>query len=241
MRDFVKLSEEQCKSWISETTGLSRPGAINVACPFCGFYASFSIINFDLNKATMVASAKSVCGNCDGFPKFVFVFGSLNNALNTSRPILMSMYPLSVPSYPMPELSEEIPVALRNSMAATVNSYNAKIYSASMTNSRRTLEGIFKYLVSDAKRNQSLVKLIETASDEIDFSEPLKRLSDAIRQGGNIGAHFDFDVEPEEKTARQMIELLDYLISYLYILPDRIERLENAISESKITKIGGND
>ena len=54
-------------------------------------------------------------------------------------------------------------------------------------------------------------------------------LSDAIREGGNLGAHFDFEREPNEETATQMIELLDYLIEYLFILPKRIENLKNAI------------
>ena len=72
-------------------------------------------------------------------------------------------------------------------------------------------------------------RLIEHAKSEIDLAAPLSALSHAIRDGGNLGAHFDMEKEPDERLARQMVELLEYLISYLYVLPKRIEQLEQSL------------
>lgn len=60
-------------------------------------------------------------------------------------------------------------------------------------------------------------------------------LADAIRKGGNLGAHFDLEKEPSEDISKLMVDMLDYLIEYIYILPNRIQSLHDKIeSLSKI-------
>lgn len=76
-----------------------------------------------------------------------------------------------------------------------------------------------------------LYKLIETATQQTDLAAPLRSLSHAIRSGGNLGAHFDMEREPDEAVARQIVELLSYLISYLYVLPARIQQLEEDLGK----------
>ena len=50
-----------------------------------------------------------------------------------------------------------------------------------------------------------------------------------VRKGGNLGAHFDLEKEPNEETATLMIELLEYLIEYLFVLPKRIDKIHGTI------------
>jgi hypothetical protein len=88
--------------------------------------------------------------------------------------------------------------------------------------------------VPEEKRKANLARLIDLAKEEVDPAAPLRALSHAIRDGGNLGAHFDTDKEPDEAIARQIIELLEYLISYLYVLPSRI------VSSNKALKGRGN-
>jgi hypothetical protein len=120
---------------------------------------------------------------------------------------------------------------LQRAFASTVDAYNTKNYVATAVCCRRTLEGIFKYRVDEGKRKLSLMKLIKEVQDSQDLAEPLNTLSHAIRAGGNLGAHFDEDAEPSRDMARHMVELLEYLLSYLYILPDRIANLDNALAK----------
>jgi hypothetical protein len=54
-------------------------------------------------------------------------------------------------------------------------------------------------------------------------------LADAIRKGGNLGAHFDSEKEPNDEIAGLMVDVLDYLIEYLFILPNRIKNLHEKI------------
>ena len=65
----------------------------------------------------------------------------------------------------------------------------------------------------------------------LDLQKPILTLADALRKGGNLGAHFDLEKTPDKKIASQMLDLLDYLIEYIYILPNRIDGLHNEIED----------
>ena len=58
-----------------------------------------------------------------------------------------------------------------------------------------------------------LAKAIEKSMEYNDFSKPISELASVLRKGGNLGAHFDMETEPDAKVAKAMVELLEYLIS----------------------------
>ena len=60
-------------------------------------------------------------------------------------------------------------------------------------------------------------------------AEPLITLSNALRQGGNIGAHFDLTRTTDRATAEAMLDLIDYLIEYVCTLPGMIEQLNRKV------------
>jgi hypothetical protein len=147
---------------------------------------------------------------------------------NSSTDIFM--YPPAKTYYPDPDFAPGIPEPLRRAFVSTIEAFNSKNYAATAVCGRRTLEGIFKYLVPERDQKASLAHLIEQATKEVDLAAPLRTLSHAIRDGGNLGAHFDMEKEPTESLARQMVELLGYLISYLYVLPEEIKKLEQSLA-----------
>ncbi|MBZ9670854.1 DUF4145 domain-containing protein [Mesorhizobium sp. ESP7-2] len=157
------------------------------------------------------------------------------------NPIAVFMYPPAVAQYPYPTLSDGIPERLRNSLFATIDAFNAKIYGATAVAGRVTLEGIFKYRVPEGKRKESLMKLIEIVKADSSLAEPLTALSHVIRTGGNLGAHFHEEREPTEAVARGIVELLDYLISYLYVLPEKIKALEKDLGAKPATPLSPPD
>src|SRR5690606_17368908 len=116
--------------------------------------------------------------------------------------------------YPSPSFAPDIPEPLQRAFVSTIDAFNSRNYAATAVCARRTLEGIFKFLAHEDGRSAPLAKLIQDATEKTDFAAPLRSLSHAIRDGGNLGAHFDMDKEPSETLARQMVELLSYLISY---------------------------
>jgi hypothetical protein len=141
------------------------------------------------------------------------------------------MHPDGVAAFELPELGENLPEPLRRAFVSTVEAFNEKNYVATTVCGRRTLEGIFKYLLPPANRGETLAAMIDRATKETDLAAPLKALSHAIRDGGNLGAHFDAEREPDLAVARQMVQLLAYLITYLYVLPRQIKELEERLGK----------
>ena len=65
-------------------------------------------------------------------------------------------------------------------------------------------------------------------SELVDIAQPLITLSNALRESGNIGAHFDLTRTTDKQTAEAM---LDYLIEYIYTLPEMIEKLNREVQQ----------
>lgn len=72
---------------------------------------------------------------------------------------------------------------------------------------------------------------MEVLSSHVELQQPLLTLAHAIRVGGNLGAHFDLEREPDDRLSRFAVDMLDYIIEYLYVLPRRIEQLHTHIEE----------
>jgi hypothetical protein len=192
---------------------------------------TFSLVNHLDDSARLATAASAACPHCNTQVQFWAFRAKKSPTSDDSNPAAVYMYPSAERFFSIPEFSSDVPDALRKSFISTIDAFNSGNYVATAVGGRRTLEGIFKYRVSEDKRNEVLFRLIESVTKEVDLAEPLRTLSHAIRDGGNLGAHFDPEREPTEPLARQMLELLDYLISYLYVLPGKIKQLEQSLGK----------
>lgn len=219
------------RGWISIGSSKS-PSAISTVCPHCGEKGVFTLSNphDDANRLAIASSAK--CPGCNKLVRFWAVRAEKAPKGDDKNPEAVYMYPPAKNHYPAPEFQSDIPQALQNAFISTIDAYNSRNYAATAVCARRTLEGIFKYLVPEEKRGASLVRLIEHVKGNTDLAAPLTSLSHAIRDGGNLGAHFDMEKEPDQVLAKHMVELLDYLISYLYVLPKEIKKLEESLGKN---------
>ncbi len=212
------------------TTGTVRsPTAISSVCPHCNDKVVFSLSDRSDDVMRLAVVGTAMCPSCRKRVSFWAMRDERVPVGHFANPLAIYMYPIVRDYYPTPEFSGDIPEPLKRSFVSTIDAFNSKNYVATTVGGRRTLEGIFKYLVPEEKRKANLAKLIELAKTEIDLAAPLSALSHAIRDGGNLGAHFDMEKEPDEALARQMVELLEYLISYLYVLPKEIAKLEHSL------------
>lgn len=119
-----------------------------------------------------------------------------------------------------------MPAAVRRAYQDTVAVFNSGVWGATATAARRTLEGIVGNLLPNNRGTlaQQLRRLGE--SESVNLAQPLTTLSNSLRQGGNIGAHFDLERDPDRETAGAMLDLIEYLIEYIYTLPKMIEELD---------------
>lgn len=206
-------------------------GPVSAFCPHCGDKVVFALSNHVDDRARLATAATASCPSCSKNVQFWSVRHKTAPAGEDNNPAGVFMYPPAKLHFPIPNLGPDIPEQLHRSFLSAVEAFNSKNYAATAVCGRRTLEGIFKYLLPKEQQNANLARLIAAAKDHVDLAEPLTKLSHAIRDGGNLGAHFDAEREPDQKLARQMVELLSYLISYLYVLPNEIKKLEESLGK----------
>lgn len=219
----------QVRGWMRVSGDAVIPSVISQKCPHCMELALFTIGNHMRSDSTFSFSLSSVCPACS---KAVAFWSIYPEGRFSGRPEKICMYPGLPVLVILQDLPDLVPLPLANAYKSAVKSFDTQNYVATAVLARRTLEGIFKYLLPEERRKQNLFKLIDETKSSVDLSAPLTTLSHAIRDGGNLGAHFDETHEPTKEMASSMIELLSYLISYLYILPSQIKELENILESS---------
>lgn len=211
-----------------------KPKALNAVCPHCRTKVTFSLGGYSQPGPLNSISATGRCPECI---KPVGVWALNPDCGSTTKLAQVFLHPDPTNYIPHPADIGALPDPLRRAFLATIDAFNAGNYAATAVSGRRTLEGIFKVILSRDAGRKSLNELIKLASQEIDLAAPLTKLAHAVRDGGNLGAHFDMENEPDEQVAKQIVELVDYLISYLYVLPRRIEALEDTLNSKPITPL----
>lgn len=86
---------------------------------------------------------------------------------------------------------------------------------------RRTLEIICK---QQGETSGSLIKKVENLANKGVLPNVLKDASDIVRNLGNAAAHGD-NVKFSKTEVSQMIKFVETIIEYIYILPEKIQKL----------------
>ena len=233
MSDLTVISLDRVKSWVQASGGPRTPAQIAAACPHCAMWCIFSASSTQVNTNTGIGSSKSKCPSCDEFLGFIYIYPDKIRPNATQTSILL----FPAPKLKRPEAfeAEGVPQDVSKAFRNTLDTFQSRNYTATTVMGRRTLEGLLLSLLPPDHEKQNLHRLIEAVTKEVDFAKPLNQLSHAIRASGNLGAHFDPAAEPDEVMAQQLVELLDYLISYLFVLPTKIKQLEDAIEQGRVT------
>jgi hypothetical protein len=214
-RPVFSLDKGAIRQWTRDTRGMSYPESVDTLCPHCDTLANFATEDVQYDSSRNTTSATATCSACRQGVYLWYVDATdlyIRPAPRTVRKPIVG--------------AELMPAAVRQAYQDTVDVFNAGVWSATATATRRTLEGIVNNLLPDEKGPlaQQIRELADSAS--VDLSQPLITLSNSLRQGGNIGAHFDLERVPDRAVAEAMLELIEYLIEYLYTLPNKIEELD---------------
>ncbi len=220
---FVAQWQQVGNKWV--------PQSVDISCPFCGRHVTFTLFEYATDGKRNTIAASGSCPGCHEQARFWIIdpkpFGDTQGRECQALCI-----------YPKPSLSREpmagldkIPEDIGRAYASTVNVFNAGEWTATAVLCRRVLEGIAKNLLPEDKQKRPLAQQLSELASEIDLSRPLTSLAEAIRKGGNLGAHFDLDREPDEPTASQMVDLLEYLMEYLYVLPADVDSLNMIVTK----------
>lgn len=219
-----QITYPHVRKW-TKVQNISVPYSFSTWCPHCNEKVTFTCVNHqhDQHRACVSSSA-----NCPGCSHHIGVW-----CLGAHGPELAEVYihPNNGEPHAPKDVAPAISEALYRSYTSTIDAYNSGNYVATAVCCRRTLEGLFQGLLPEGKKINNLAKAITEVAGSVDLAEPIRNLANVLRHGGNLGAHFDMEKEPDEQMAFQMLTLLENLIDFLHVLPQEISNLEQLLDK----------
>jgi uncharacterized protein DUF4145 len=225
---MYELSHASVPAW---TAPLQKwcPRSVDTRCPHCGRAVNFPLENFQWDDNRSTVSAHARCPGCGEKARFWIVDpgDGKDSSQKGCKGLFMFPQPSPIRTPVVPDGKLEVD-ALERTYWSAIAAYNAGLWDACATSCRKTLEGIVQTRMPEA--SGSLFNQLQAFFSEYDASEPLVHLADTLRKGGNLGAHFDLDREPDGDVATLMLDLLDYFFLYIYLLKDKSEELERRLA-----------
>lgn len=211
------------------------PHSVDWNCPHCGRKVNFGF-SWGFQGKPECLNTKSRCSGCGESVIFVYLGFDEETEGNTIGKLFI--YPKTKTREPLSGIQSTTHFnnGLDKAYSSAVNVYNVQEWNATATMCRRLLEGIIKQNIPRDNQKKILAQNLKELPNHIDLQKPILTLAEAIKDGGNLGAHFDMEKEPDENIATLMMDLIEDLIEYIYILPNRVEELKQ-----KIEKLSNNN
>jgi hypothetical protein len=238
-RDMHFIDPKTAHNWttLQQTGDYWTVLAIDSTCPHC-----HRAVTINLDAPVLIPQTESIamrgrCPRCqDDKPIRVFLT-EVRHKHETTREcggIWMEPVP-KIRSLMISQLPEK---RVFNGYKDAVESFNAGMWSSSITSCGRVVEGIGKTKFPNAQATKQIKGLFDKLRSELkkapDFKEllePLLNLGEALRIGRNPGTHFDLETEPDRNLADKVIDLTEFLIRYIYLISDETTEVNRLILE----------
>ena len=187
---MYELTDHNIATW-KKDAAVYVPAAIDVSCPACSRLVTFAIQAWSNAPYAMKVSSVP-CPGCHARSLFLITaFEGKDRVLADSERLFIDRAPGDHRAIPEILENEQIGDALKRAYTSTVNVFNSAEWSATAVLTRRLLEGVTKSLLSEEEQKLPLAKQVEKLPSVKDLSAPIMTIANAIRKGGNLGAHFD--------------------------------------------------
>jgi len=207
------------------------PSSVAIHCPYCGRLAAITLGEYSLDKPRNTISAIGMCPACRKTARLWVLDPGFSTDPRNRTFLELCICP--TPSNNLKPMSgvDKIPSEIGREYASAINVFNAGEWNAAAICCRRVLEAVVQNLLPKDCLKGSLSEQLGSLQSNVDLTKPLTSLADALRKGGNLGAHFNLEREPDQATARQMLDFVEYLMGYLYVLPGDVESFHNDITK----------
>lgn len=229
---MYSISNSVVVNWVNNS-GYHVPVMLDLVCPSCRKAVTFAAEGWNGHTAQGMPLPMR-CPRCAETVSLIRLGGTQNanarlyiDAENPARPAVLGLD--LVPD-------EVISPKLKKAYQSALNVLAIGEAEATAVTCRRVLEGITRSILPKDAKQTNLYRSIAALTKEHDkLAKPLVELSDTLRVGGNLGAHFNDESETSIEDARRMMDLLDYLITYLFVLPTQIHRFKTEVLREEPT------
>lgn len=228
---LTSIPEEAVPQW-ERFNNWWLPESVDTLCPFCGKAVNLRLVDHYHDASRDIMTSTGRCPRCRRAAYFWTISpGRFDNTDRGQVFRALLIWPAPPTERQPIQGVELIPERLRQAYLEALATYNAGVWPATGTSCRRTLEGIVAHLMPTSTGRQSnLGNALISLPTVVDLAKPLITLSHSLRQGGNISAHFDSTRTPDQATAGAMVDLLEYLLEYVFTLPAMVDELEKRMA-----------
>ena len=211
---------------------LKVPKNVKSQCPKCGKTGEFTLKTNFYQVTKRGLFAEGLCSECQKLSEFVIMFNDYPDRMN--KEVEVYIYSPSDLRDPLDQLerNKKIPVDLVRAYRSTLNVSQSKDNSATAVLSKRVLESVLKHFLGEKSNGQSLFQQFEQLPKYIDLTKPLQDVGNLVHPESPFYDMLELKQEIDDETVALLAELLEVLIEYLFVLPEKIESVHDKIEQT---------
>jgi hypothetical protein len=210
---------------------LKIPKSIQCECPGCRKTTEFMLnANYQSSKNGIVTECS--CPLCKKSAVFIIITKEVLDEQGEYADTYI--YDPQASKHPINQLEilPNIPKDLIRAYRSAINVYQSRENSATAVMSKRVIESILKHFLDEKSNAQSLSQQLEILPNHVDLAKPLQSLSQLLKTDDSLHQMLELETEMDYETTSLLMDLLESLIEYLFILPGKIEVTQNKIAKN---------
>jgi hypothetical protein len=209
---------------------LKIPKSIQSECPQCRNITEFMInANFQSSKNGLLT--ESSCPTCK--KSTVFIIMTKDGQYEQNEHADTYIYDIQASKHLINHLESlpNIPRDLIRAYRSSINVFESRENSATAVMSKRVIESILKHFLKEKSKGQPLSQQLEILPNQVDLAKPIQSLSHLLSTDGSLHRVLELETEMDYETTALLMDLLESLIEYLFVLPGKIEVTHNKIAK----------
>jgi hypothetical protein len=206
------------------------PKSIQSECPQCRNITEFMInANFQSSKNGLLT--ESSCPTCK--KSTVFIIMTKDGQEEQNEHADTYIYDIQASKHLINHLESlpNIPKDLIRAYRSAINVFESRENSATAVMSKRVIESILKHFLKEKSKGQPLSQQLEILPNQVDLAKPIQSLSHLLATDGSLHRMLELESEMDYETTALLMDLLESLIEYLFVLPGKIEVTHNKIAK----------
>lgn len=204
------------------------PKSIQSECPQCRITTEFMInANFQSSKNGIVT--ESSCPTCKKSTVFIIMTKDGHEEQHADTYI----YDVQASKHLINHIESlpNIPKDLIRAYRSAINVHQTRENSATAVMSKRVIESILKHFLKEKSKGQPLSQQLEILPNHVDLAKPIQSLSQLLHAESSLNKMLELESEMDYETTSLLVDLLEYIIEYLFVLPGKIEVTHNKIAK----------
>ena len=201
---------------------ISVPVTWRQTCPNCFAVFGFTLATYDWNSIAQKRAHVAVCPGCETTTE-VWIIDPEKRAQLWMHPSPSAMRHVELEGVP------DVSNGLRRDYEAAIQSFEHGLWRPAAQSARLVLETIVATRLGPHDRFAPLADRLRQLADAVDLAGPIEDAAEAIKDGGNLAAHFDDERDFDQNAATEMLELINYLLDYLFVLPNGVQHLRASV------------